>query len=87
MSERSRVKGANQARRAEGAREQAAGRRSNARTRRGEEERDAQEDKLRELAECFWKGAADLGTLIQVPANVCAEGVRRGESAVSERRA
>ena len=77
-----RVKGANEARRVEGA-SRAAGRRS-ARTRRGEEERDAQDFKLRELAERVWKGAADL-VAVQPPANVRrTEGVRRGESAVSE---
>ena len=52
------MKGANEARRAEGA-SRAAGRRS-ARTRRGEEEGDAQLCKLRELAERVWNGAADL---------------------------
>ena len=67
-------------------REQAARRRS-ARSRRGEEEKDAQGScKLRELAERVWNGAADL-VVLQVPAKVRAEGVRRGESAVSERRA
>ena len=76
-----RVKGANEARRAEGA-SRAAGQRS-ARTRRGEEEKDAQVCKLRELAERVWNGAVDL-VVAQVPANVSAEGVRGG-SAVSER--
>ena len=80
-----RVKGANKARRAEGA-SRAAGRRS-ARTRRGEEERDAHFVKLRELAERVWNGAADL-VVVQPPANVRARKENEGrESAVSERRA
>ena len=64
---------------------EAAGRRS-ARTRRGEKERDVQGVKLREQADRIWNGAADL-VVVQGPANVRAEGVRRGESAVSELRA
>ena len=80
-----RVKGANEARRAEGA-SRAAGRRS-AKTRRGKEERDAQGCKLRELADRVWNGAADL-VVVQVPANVRARKENEGrESAVSERRA
>ena len=51
---------------------------------RGKEERDAHELKLCELAERVWNGAADR-VVVQAPANVSAEGVRRGESAVSER--
>ena len=45
---------------------------------------DAQDCKLRELADHVWNGADDLVDA-QVPAKVRAEGVRRGESAVSER--
>ena len=65
-----RVKSANEARREEGA-GRAAERRS-ARTRRGEEERDAQDVKLCELADRVWNGAADL-VVVQGPANVRAE--------------
>ena len=54
----------------------------------GEEERDAQGLKLREIAERVWNGAADRVDS-QLPANsfVRVEGVQRGESAVSEWRA
>ena len=45
--------------------------RRSARTRRGEEERDAQPVKLRELADGVEDGAGEL-VVGQVPANVCA---------------
>ena len=79
------MKGANEARRAEGA-SRAAGRRS-ARTRRGEEERDAQLFKLRELAERVGNGAADL-VVVQAPAIVRgrSEGGERGERTVARER-
>ena len=83
-----RVKGVNEAVRADGA-SRAAGRRS-ARTRRGEEEGDVQFCKLRETADRVWNGATDLtvNQVIQVPANVRARKENEGrESAVSERRA
>ena len=84
-----RVKGANEARRAEDA-SRAAGRRSarsSPRTRRGEEEGDAQFCKLRELAERVGNGPADL-VVLQPPANVRARKENEGrESVVSERRA
>ena len=74
------MKGANEARRAGGV-SRAAGRRS-ARTRRGEEERDAQVRKLRHLADVDRNGPAYLQT-VQVSASVRrAEGGKRHVSTV-----
>jgi hypothetical protein len=72
------VKGANEARRAEGA-SRAAGRRS-ARTRRGEEERDAQGVKLRHLPDVDRNGPAYLQA---VQVSVSVRRVERGKRHVS----
>ena len=73
---RTRVNGANE-RAACGGREQAARRAQREDEARGGE--DAQHAKLRQQADRVWNGAADL-VVRQVPTNVRAEGVRRGES-------